>query len=251
MITDVGDLGFGSLAAHGHADALALLLDVGARTLLRDSGTGSYALSSGREEFRSTAAHNTVVVDGESQARSHGAHLWGRRFQTTLEATVVTPTLDYVRASHDGYRSSPSVADHARSVTYVKPDLLVVLDRVRAERECDATLFWQLCPGDEPARLGGGLAALAVAGPPDLSAGHSLERFSTRYTWQSKAPRFSWSARGRDLVFATLVSIAPPDAPTPRLALRRDGVVTVVEIAEPHALRLAETWRDPSPEVSR
>ena len=39
---DVGPLGYPSIAAHGHADALAVTVSDGGRDLIGDPGTGSY-----------------------------------------------------------------------------------------------------------------------------------------------------------------------------------------------------------------
>jgi Heparinase II/III-like protein/Heparinase II/III N-terminus len=249
LVLDVGDLGFGTLAAHGHADALSLLLDLGTRPLLRDSGTGSYAPSEGRDEFRETVAHNTVVVNGESQAEPLGPHMWGRRFRTVIHASTLAPTLDYVRASHEGYRALRADAVHTRSVTYVKPLLIVVADRVESRRVARATLVWQLWPGDLPGRLAGGAAALAVAAEPEARWGRSIGRFSQRYSAQQRAPRFTWTAEGTDIVFVTVVSLGGPDARMPKLRVLREGEAAAVEIAEPRRLRLVERWTGNTSEV--
>ena len=248
VTVDAGELGFGSLAAHGHADALALLLDVGTRSLLRDSGTGSYAPSAGRDEFRETPAHGTVVVDGQSQAEATGPHLWGRRYRATVEAAALTPAFDYVRAAHDGYRSLKADATHTRSVLYLRPDLVIVLDRVAARRPCNATLVWQLCAGELPGRLGAGVAAMTVAGEPRPAWGRADGRFSARYASQTRAPRFTWSASGRDLVFATAVALGT-GSPMPKLSVTHDGERTVVDVRSPRAVRITETWRDALAEV--
>ncbi|MGI9304294.1 MAG: heparinase II/III domain-containing protein, partial [Gammaproteobacteria bacterium] len=65
LVVDCGPLGYLSLAAHGHADALAFTLSLGGREFLVDPGT--YAYHTGRlwrDYFRGTAAHNTVMIDG-------------------------------------------------------------------------------------------------------------------------------------------------------------------------------------------
>jgi heparinase II/III-like protein len=250
ITTDIGDLGFGSIAAHGHADALSVVVDLDGNAILRDSGTGSYLPSLGREAFRATSAHNTVAIDGKSQARSLGPHLWGRRFRTTLEASALTPELDYVRASHDGYRTSRGGGVHERSVAYLKPEnLLLVLDRIRATKTHTATLLWQLKPGDEPERLAGGQAAMIVAASPHADSTRLLGRYSPRYTWQAMAPRFAWSASGYDVLFATLIALGSPNVP--KLSLRRDADQTVVEIGGPAALLVTESWTAATPEVVR
>jgi hypothetical protein len=53
--------------AHAHCDLLSFVLWMGGQPLLVDSGTFTY-LGSWRDYFRLTAAHNTVMVDGNEQA---------------------------------------------------------------------------------------------------------------------------------------------------------------------------------------
>ena len=167
IVFDVGALGFGALAAHGHADALAIVVNVGAETLLRDSGTGSYAPGDGRGEFRATLAHNTVVVDGEDQAEQRGPHIWGRHYSAVLEAAALGPDVEYARGTHDGYERAASGATHTRSVTLLKAlHLLIVLDRVSGSRELEASLVWNLMPGCDAFRLSPRFGALAVASAP-------------------------------------------------------------------------------------
>jgi hypothetical protein len=191
-----------------------------------------------------------VTVDGADQARSLGPHLWGRRYRTTLEANALTPAMDYVRASHDGYRASRASAVHTRSVIYLKPDLLLVLDRVRAKRACEGTLLWQLQPGDEPERMAGGEAAMTVAVVPRGTRKDSAARYSPRYTWQTNAPRFAWSAVGSDLVFASVIALAFSNAVAPRISLSCDGEQATVDITKPRVIRITERWTAPTPQVT-
>jgi heparinase II/III-like protein len=232
VVLDVGELGFGALAAHGHPDALSLLADADGTTLLRDSGTCAYAPPASRERHRATAAHNTVVIDGRNQAKALGPHLWGRRFTTTIEAHALAAELDYIRASHDGYR--PVI--HTRSVTFLKPELVLVLDRVTAPHECEATLVWQRPP--EAPKL-----SLSVASTPPAAHTYGDGPFSPRYTWCMEAPRSTWSARGREVVFATVISFA---GQRPALSADHQLGETVIEVA---GRRLIERWRGGPAEV--
>lgn len=232
VVVDVGELGFGKLAAHGHPDALSLLADSAGRPFLRDSGTCVYAPPPPRERHRATAAHNTVVIDRRNQAQALGPHLWGRRFTTTLEAHASQPQLDYVRASHDGYR--PAV--HARSVSFLKPDLVIVLDRVTSPRECEATLVWQRPPDPPP-------FGLTVASMPASAHAEGEGPFSPRYTWCMEAPRSTWTAHGFEIVFATVISFA---GPPPELAADHVLGETLVEVA---GRRLVERWQGGAIEV--
>jgi hypothetical protein len=80
LVADAGPLGYRSIAAHGHADALSFTLSVGGREFFVDPGTYAYHTQPAwREYFRGTAAHNTVRVDGENQSVSGGNFMWIHR----------------------------------------------------------------------------------------------------------------------------------------------------------------------------
>ena len=77
LLVDSGPLGYLSLAAHGHADALSFILNVGDREILVDPGTYAYHTEpEWRSYFRSTRAHNTVSIDGEDQSVQAGNFMW-------------------------------------------------------------------------------------------------------------------------------------------------------------------------------
>lgn len=106
LLYDAGPLGFGQLAAHGHADALSLWLWAG-EDVLADSGTGSYhGEPAWREALRGTAAHNTATVDGLDQSERRGLFLWGRRAESRLLAAGSDGGWFVLAGSHDGYHSS-------------------------------------------------------------------------------------------------------------------------------------------------
>lgn len=105
---DHAPLGFGSIAAHGHADALSIQIWLDERCLLTDPGTWNYHLSKElRDKFRSTAWHNTVCVDGGNQSEVLGPFLWGKRAQTQLlrveqsgQQVAVTACTQYGTVQH-------------------------------------------------------------------------------------------------------------------------------------------------------
>lgn len=80
---DHGPLGLGTLAAHGHADALSVTVFRGADPVVVDPGTYAYHEDeAGRARFRSTPYHATVTFGGRSQSEMLGPFLWGRRART-------------------------------------------------------------------------------------------------------------------------------------------------------------------------
>lgn len=113
---DGGPHGFLRPAAHGHADALSLELRHGGVEVLVDPGTYSYQADPGwRDFFRSTRAHNTLEVEGESQAVVGGPFLWASRPNVTVHH-VNTDGSQSWEASHDGYASRYSSLIHRRKV---------------------------------------------------------------------------------------------------------------------------------------
>lgn len=124
---DAGPHGFGSMAAHAHADALSVEVRAGGVDVLADPGTYCYhGEDAWRSYFRSTAGHNTVEVDGQDQSTPGGPFLWSRSARSTVDAVIRRDGA--VRtwiAHHDGY---PGVR-HARSVTLSPEDRwLTVVD---------------------------------------------------------------------------------------------------------------------------
>jgi hypothetical protein len=80
VLFDAGPLGLGSLAAHGHADALSVWASLDGKPLLIDAGTYAYHEDPDwRNYFRGTSAHNTFAINGENQSEILGPFLWGRK----------------------------------------------------------------------------------------------------------------------------------------------------------------------------
>ncbi|WP_181174116.1 heparinase II/III-family protein [Mesorhizobium sp. B2-3-11] len=113
FVFDHGPLGFGALAAHGHADALAVWLSLDGLPLLVDAGTHLYhSEGESRRRFRVSAVHNTLTMDGVSQSEPSGAFNWmPRRARARLDARSQASRLK-VSASHDGYMRRFGVIHH-------------------------------------------------------------------------------------------------------------------------------------------
>ncbi|MBN1512281.1 MAG: alginate lyase family protein [Phycisphaerae bacterium] len=115
---DCGILGFGAIAAHGHADALSLTLRAFGVDVLVDPGTYDYFTDPRwRDYFRSTRAHNTVVVDDVDQSESLGPFLWGRRANTRCLRWEPATCGGTVAAEHDGYERLVCPVRHRRTVS--------------------------------------------------------------------------------------------------------------------------------------
>lgn len=100
---DVGPLGYLSLAAHGHADALAVTISEDGEDIIGDPGTGSYYRHpQWRAMMRGTRAHATVCVDGQNQSLIGGPFLWSRHAETRLRRVDLVSGI--VDAEHNGYQ---------------------------------------------------------------------------------------------------------------------------------------------------
>jgi Heparinase II/III-like protein len=114
---DAGPHGFLSIAAHAHADALSVEVRHGGVDILADPGTYCYhGEPAWRTYFRSTIAHNTIELGGQSQSAEGGPFLWLRHADSReLRVQDSGPVAEW-SAEHDGYRSFTPPARHRRTV---------------------------------------------------------------------------------------------------------------------------------------
>lgn len=140
-ILDAGRHGFMN-AGHAHADALSVVLSIDGRALLIDPGTATYTMNADtRDRFRSTAMHNTVVVDGRPQSIPSGPFHWESRANARVHAWRPGPALTFVEAEHDGYL--PVV--HRRAVL-TDGTVWLVADHVLGAGSHDAAAYWHFDP---------------------------------------------------------------------------------------------------------
>jgi len=133
LLFDHGPLGYLSIAAHGHADALSVWLHVDGRPVLVDAGT--FAFHAGgpwRAHFRGSAAHNTLTVDGEDSSAQAGPFNWSRKARSELHAWDGSPGAWHVEASHDGYLAAYGYR-HRRRVERLGPGVWQIADRLEGE----------------------------------------------------------------------------------------------------------------------
>ena len=102
---DAAPLGFLSIAAHGHADALSFIIHIDGQPVFIDSGTFCYHTHpQWRKYFLSTLAHNTVTVNNDDQAKFIGPTLWLNHYTVKTKEHSFSDTVDSVTAEHDGYK---------------------------------------------------------------------------------------------------------------------------------------------------
>lgn len=122
---DHAALGFGNIAAHGHADALSFQIFVDGMPIFVDPGTYLYHCDiKSRNEYRKTENHNTVCIGGNDQSEMLGAFLWGRKAKCDLLEFKETENDVILRARHNGYFPE----SHIRQFIYNKKEKLEIID---------------------------------------------------------------------------------------------------------------------------
>lgn len=156
IVMDAGPLGMGSLAAHGHADALSFSVSVGGCPLLIDPGTFAYHTDKiWRDYFRGTSAHNTARIDTLDQSEIAGNFMWSRHAKVTVNEVSLDGNLQYIEASHDGYLRLQDPVTHCRRLTYeVSARKLLCQDSFDCRGKHDVELFFHIPEYADMQRVG-------------------------------------------------------------------------------------------------
>lgn len=107
VVVSAGRLGQRGVGGHSHNDALSFELHVGGAPVVVDPGSVTYTRDPAvRNALRSTAAHNTVEVDGEEINPIDPNRLFSLADQSNARAEVFQrgAEIDRLIVAHDGYR---------------------------------------------------------------------------------------------------------------------------------------------------
>ena len=156
---DAAPLGFLSIAAHGHADALSFILHVDGNPVIVDPGTFTYHTHKDlRRYFVSTLAHNTVCVNGKNQAQQAGPTMWLSHYH----CKTLNVGESFVEAIHDGYHKDG--VEHVRKVEYNREkDEFTITDTLRGRTPFTVEIPFHLHPTAK-VQLNGALATVDVPG---------------------------------------------------------------------------------------
>jgi hypothetical protein len=219
IVFDHAPLGYLSIAAHGHADALSVIVSIDGTPLFVDPGTYLYhAGAKWRDWFRGTRAHNTLNIDGADQSVMSGAFNWSHKAVATLETASGGENWSIV-ASHDGYQKRFG-ADHRRTLSSTQ-DGFAIRDELTGASSLEAEIVFQLAPKWNArvkdgtvglSRGGETIATLSFKAPGEIAikAGGDIGEggwYSPAFGTKVEAMRIRW--RG----------IVPPDGVTSTLSL--------------------------------
>lgn len=151
LVFDCGPFGHTPVPVHGHADALSFELYAFNQTLVVDPGVYStYLGQDWRNFFRSSRAHNTVVVDDQDQSILIDRWRVYRPAQASLHQWYSSDYFDFVDGAHHGYTRLPEPIRHRRQIFYVKSEYWVVIDVLTGRGSHQFDLYFHLMPGTRP-----------------------------------------------------------------------------------------------------
>jgi hypothetical protein len=128
LVFDCGPLGFKSIAAHGHADSLGFTLNAYGQPYFVDCGTYTYVAENPyRNFFRSTASHNTIVIDSQNQSEAAGPFIWTRKANSLTEEWLSNEHFDRVIGRHDGYHRLQDPTTHRRTISLDKEQEIITI----------------------------------------------------------------------------------------------------------------------------
>ncbi|MFO1431382.1 MAG: alginate lyase family protein [Candidatus Competibacteraceae bacterium] len=130
VLLDVGPVGPDYSPGHAHADTLSFEWSLFGQRVLVNSGISCYGLGPERLRQRGTAAHNTVVVDGENSSEVWGGFRVARRARPLELALAEADDALKVQCAHDGYRRLPGGPLHWRQWE-LQDNGLTIFDRIQ------------------------------------------------------------------------------------------------------------------------
>jgi hypothetical protein len=235
LIFDCGPLGDGG---HGHYDLLNVEIAAGGAPLIVDPGRYVYSEEppNWRRWFKSTAAHNTVTVDGLDQTAYRRGAPNGAVAQGRLLCRLSAAGLDVLWGECD----SPCYeVVHRRRVLFVADEYWIIEDRLLGERPHRYDLRFHLPPqawekttldvGDGQSVVRApGLALVTISG-----GAATIEQgwFAPLYGHKLPAPTVSVCAETTpEAVFITLVAPLDSARPAPEVRVDRGPTSTSVEV---------------------
>ena len=149
---NAGGAGLEGRGAHGHNDALSIEVSACGVSFIKDPGTYVYTSDlRARHEFRSTAYHSTVEVDGaEQNTTPESAPFFnGDEARPRLLSFDTTDESDSVAAEQHGYERLPAgPVTHRREVTFHKRGRYwLVEDILDGEGTHDFRFVFHAAPG--------------------------------------------------------------------------------------------------------
>ena len=208
LCVNTSDAGLNGRGSHGHNDALSIEVFAFGRPLIVDPGTYVYSADlKQRHQFRSTAFHSTVMIDGEEQNTTVETmpFVIGDEAKPHVLEWNVTPEFDRIVAEHYGYRRLAVAIVHRRTITFDKRQKeWLIEDEFVGEGEHEYEVRFHFAPGLKITTLAGSITAedrgvRLVLSSLDLSGQPELETQATSRDYGDKTESVTacWRTSGR------------------------------------------------------
>ena len=122
FLIDCGDIGPAYQPGHTHCDFLSFVLMIDGNWIVVDSGVCEYEPGTMRSYVRSTAAHNTVTVDGYEQSEVWGEFRVGRRARRINASLRREGNTIVFEGAYAGFPASNANIIHRRRATLTVAD---------------------------------------------------------------------------------------------------------------------------------
>jgi hypothetical protein len=142
LLVNADPVGTNGMGNHHHNHWLSYELVLAGKPVAVDPGSFTYTKDlEQRDAFRSTRAHNTVMIDGEEQCEFSGA--FGMCPGPAPRVVEAGPGLDRIVAEHYGYERLSDPVQHRRTLVLLQR-ALIVLDQVSGTGVHEAESFVHL-----------------------------------------------------------------------------------------------------------
>jgi uncharacterized heparinase superfamily protein len=143
VLFDVGELGIGKVAGHGHDDLTSIVISVNGSELVIDPGTYTYSAHDPRRSYlRSTSAHNTILIDNAPRIKPLSSFDWNKTIRGHVTRYGFSDTLDFAEACYE-YKARIT---HRRKTVMKKTGWIGIQDHIGGRGQHQVELNFHLSP---------------------------------------------------------------------------------------------------------
>jgi uncharacterized heparinase superfamily protein len=213
VVCDAGPIGPDYQPGHAHGDLLSFELSFAGRRVVTDSGVHGYDGDPWRAWCRSTHAHNTVEIDGQSQCEFWSVFRVARRARPHDVRFEARADGFRLAAWHDGYERLAGRPRHARRFAWHARGVLLVRDEVMSARSVTARSRLHLHPDCVVERLAGpaarirhpgGVFQVRFAGPGAIAL--EASSYCPDFVVRRERTALCFEATGERLVFGFCIA---------------------------------------------
>ena len=146
LIVDARPMGPSHLPAHGHCSLFSYELSLSGVRFIVDSGVQEYEPGSWRDFWRSTRAHNTIVVDDAEQTEIWASFRAGERTRLLESGWLQRPGASLFVGRHSGFARRQPPTPQRRIIAALPEGIWIVLDEVDGRGRHSVHSFVHLHP---------------------------------------------------------------------------------------------------------